>query len=172
MGRSPDTKGNWSQVNKYATHYGLLLGIFWVFRYLFLVVAGAGVSDRFLFLFYLMNIVTLLLMYIFYYRYKNSDREKPGKGLHCVVFMVMMCLYASLLEGTMMYAHFKFIDPAYFLKMSSGSFLNSLPETGLISKDVLVSGKISYIVIQFLRNIFLGFFLGIILNLVIKTKKK
>lgn len=152
-----------SQINRYAMHYGLILGAFWVFRYLFLVVAEIGVSDRFKFLFYLMNIVTLLLMYTFYYKYKSSDTEKPKGGIYCILFMIMMCFYASFLEGAIMYAHYKFIDPAYFSDLVTKA-------TGLFPRAI-ISSKITYIVFEFIKNIFLGLFLGVILNFVVSIKK-
>jgi hypothetical protein len=164
-------------------NYGLILGAFWVFRYLFLVVAEIGVSDRFKFLFYLMNIVTLLLMYIFYYTYKSSGTGNPKGGIHCILFMIMMCFYASFLEGAIIYAHYKFIDPAYFSNLVSitVSGADSMPKTGLIPEEnyvqirdrmiAICSSKITYIVFEFAKNIFLGLFLSVILNFVVSIKK-
>lgn len=183
MDNSLKTEGEMSSLNKYAMHYGLLLGAFWIFRYLFLIVAGFGISDRFKFLFYLMNIVTLLLMYIFYYKYKTSDTEKPKGIVYCILFMMMMCFYASFLEGAIMYAHFKFIDPAYFSELVSNTLktLDTAPQMGLVTeeqyaqtKDIMVSiysNKITYIILEFIKNIFLGLVLGIILNFVVSIKK-
>ncbi len=183
MSRIQNTEGSLSQINRYAMHYGLILGAFWVFRYLFLVVAEIGVSDRFKFLFYLMNIVTLLLMYSFYYKYKSSDTEKPKGAIYCILFMIMMCFYASFLEGAIIYAHYKFIDPAYFSNLVSITIsgVDSMPKTGLISEEnyaqtrdtmvAIYSSKITYIVFEFIKNIFLGLFLGLILNVVVSIKK-
>ncbi len=183
MSTIQNTEGSLPQINRYAMHYGLILGAFWVFRYLFLVVAEIGVSDRFKFLYYLMNIVTLILMYSFYYKYKASDVEKPKGGIYCILFMIMMCFYASFLEGAIMYAHYKFIDPAFFFFFSSVtiSAAVSLPKTGLISevnyiqkREMMVaiySNRISFIVFEFIKNMFLGLFLGTILNFVVSTKK-
>lgn len=183
MSTIQNTEGSLPQINRYAMHYGLILGAFWVFRYLFLVVAEIGVSDRFKFLYYLMNIVTLILMYSFYYKYKASDVEKPKGGIYCILFMIMMCFYASFLEGAIMYAHYKFIDPAFFSNLVSITIsgVDSLSKTGLISEEnyaqnreimnAVYSSKITYIAGEFLKNMFLGLFLGIILNFVVSTKK-
>lgn len=183
MSKIQNTEGSLSQINRYAMHYGLILGAFWVFRYLFLVVAEIGVSDRFKFLFYLMNIVTLLLMYIFYYKYKSSDTEKPKGGIYCILFMIMMCFYASFLEGAIIYAHYKFIDPAYFSNLASITIngADNLIKTWFLSEKnyvqakniatIILSSKITYIVFEFIKNIFLGLFLGVILNFVVSIKK-
>lgn len=182
MSRLQEKEGSLSQLNAYAMHYGLYLGAFWVFRYLFLIVAGLGVSDRFKFLFFLMNIVTVLIMYISYGKYKTSDPEKPKSGIQCVIFMILLCFYASFLEGAMMYAHFEFINPAYFAELSSITInaSESLSKTIMTEKDfaqsreimaTINSSKITYVIIEFFRNIFLGLFLGVMLNFIVKIKK-
>lgn len=182
MSRLQEKEGSLSQLNAYAMHYGLYLGAFWVFRYLFLIVAGLGISDRFKFLFFLMNIVTVLIMYIFYNKYKASDPEKPKSGILCVIFMIMLCFYASFLEGALMYAHFEFINPAYFAELSSITInaSESLSKAIMTEKDfaqsreimaTINSSKITYVIIEFFRNIFLGLFLGVMLNFIVKIKK-
>jgi hypothetical protein len=174
---------NFKLINRYAMHYGLLLGLFWVIRYAFLIVAGIGVSDRFAFVFYLLNIVTLLIVYIFYYKFKSSDLDKPKSAWQCIGFTVLMCFFASFLEGAVMYAHFQFIDPAYFTHMIE-PFLKSIdttPRMAFISEAEFVevkrmmvsiySSKLTYIAFEFIKNIFLGFFLSLILNFVVKVNK-
>jgi ABC-type sugar transport system permease subunit len=95
----------------------------------------------------------------------------------------MMCFYASFLEGAIIYAHYKFIDPAYFSNLVSITIsgVDSMPKTGLISEEnynqakntatAILSSKITYIVFEFIKNIFLGLFLGVILNFVVSIKK-
>lgn len=176
-------EGIFSVINKYAMYYGLLLGAFWVFRYLFFIVAGAGVSDRFLFLFYLLNIGTLLLMYVFFNKFKFLDENKPKGAIYCIFFMVLMSFYASFLEGAIMYAHFKFIDPAYFSSLVSTSLkaIEATPRMGAdeaqyaMVKEIvgsIYSSKFIYIAIEFVKNIILGLFLGVILNFVVANVKK
>lgn len=164
-------------------HYGLLLGAFWVIRYLFLIVAGIGVSDRFAFIFYLLNIVTLLIVYAFYYKFKISDPDNPKGVWECIIFTVLMCFYASFLEGAMMFAHFQFIDPAYFSRMIEPVMrsIETTPKMGFpesnyeYAKEIttaIFSNKLTYIIIEFVKNILLGFFLSFVLNFVVKINKK
>lgn len=164
-------------------HYGLLLGLFWVIRYAFLIVAGIGISDRFAFIFYLLNIVTLLVVYIFYYKFKTADPDNPKNAWQCIAFTILMCFFASFLEGAVMYAHFQFIDPAYFTHLIQ-PFIKSIdatPKMGFISdaefaevKKIMVSiysSKLTYIVFEFIKNVFLGLFLSVMLNFVVKVNK-
>jgi hypothetical protein len=171
------------EINRYAMHYGLLLGAFWLVRYLFLIVADAGVSDRFAYIFYLLNIVTLLIVYAFYYKFKTSRTGALRGVWECVLFTVMMCFYASFLEGAIMFAHYQFIDPAYFNRMVEPVMrtLEATPKMGFQDKDyeyakeitaAILSNKLTYIVTEFVKNILLGFFLGFILNFVVKINRK
>lgn len=172
---------NFSVINRYAMHYGLLLGAFWVVRYLFLIVAEIGVSDRFAFVFYLLNIVTLLIVYMFYYKFKTSDPDNPKGAWECIIFTVMTCFYASFLEGAMMFAHYQFIDPAYFNRMIEPLMksIELMPRIGTEDNferakeivTVLYSNKLFYIAVEFLKNILLGFFLSFVLNFVVKINK-
>lgn len=182
MTKNQNTENRLSLINKYAMHYGLLLGLFWIFRYMFLMIGGAGVSDRFIFLFYLLNIGTLLIIYMFYYKFKTEDPDKPKGAFECILFTVLMCFFASFWEGAMMYAHFEFIDPAYFSKMISPilNSIDNLPKMGLTdqqfteTKPVLISvysSKITYIIIEFIKNIFLGLFLSTILSFIVSPKR-
>lgn len=182
MKQNQGITGTFSIINRYAMHYGALLGLFWVFRYIFLIIAGTGVSDRFLFLFYLLNIGTLLLIYIFYNKFKTSDPDELKGILQGLVFTVLMCFFASFLEGALMYAHFAFIDPAYFTKMTE-PFLRSIdnvPQMGLPDAQfveakqtmvVLYSSKITYIIIEFVKNMLLGLFMGLLLHFLINVRK-
>ncbi|MDR0824796.1 MAG: DUF4199 domain-containing protein [Prevotella sp.] len=171
---------NFKLINRYAMQYGLLLGLFWVVRYLFHVVAGIGVSDRFDFIYYLLNIATLLVVYIFYYKFKTSDADNPKNIWQCILFTTLMCFYASFFEGAMIFAHYQFIDPAYFTKITE-PFLKSVDvvprmwgseadyeETKQFAR-ILYSNKLFYIAIEFIKNIFLGLFLSLILNFVVKV---
>lgn len=163
-------------------HYGALLGLFWVFRYTFLIIAGTGASDRFLFLFYLLNIGTLLIIYVFYNKFRTSDPEEPKNILQCLVFTVMMCFFASILEGALMYAHFSFIDPAYFSNMIEPFMrsIDNIPQMGLPDAQfvatkqimsVMYSSKITYIVIEFVKNLLLGLFMGLLLYFLVSVRK-
>jgi hypothetical protein len=183
MAKNRNLSESFSVTNRYAMHYGLLLGAFWVIRYLFLIVAGIGISDRFAFIFYLLNIVTLLIVYAFYYKFKMSDPDEPKGAWDCIIFTVMLCFYASFLEGAIMFAHYRFIDPAYFNRMIEPVMksIEAAPEVGFpksnyeYAKEIttaIFSNKLTYIIIEFVKNIFLGFFLSFVLNFVVKINKK
>lgn len=167
---------------KYAMHYGVILGLFWVLKYLLLM--GVAFSELFKYLFYVFNVGTFLLIYIFTYKFKESDAKQIKKASQCILFSVLLCLFASFFEGAIMYAHYKFIDPAYFTKITE-PFLLALDKVDkpasmsydeyMKSKEIakdLFSMETVHIMGKFIENIFLGLFLGVFMALVIGNRKK
>ena len=161
---------------KYAMHYGAILGLFWMFKYLFRI--GAGFSDHvFIYVFYVLNVGTFLLIYIFTFKFKQSDAEKPRGILGCILFVVLICFFASFFEAVIMYAHFKFIDPGYFLKMTAPyiDMINSMPSLSLAYKELwrdIFSNKLVYIVLNFMGNTFLGLMLGLLMGLLVNAGRR
>ena len=166
---------------QYAMHYGVYLGLFWIIQYSLKAAADAGFSDRFKYLFYLLNIGAFLLIYIFTLRYRESTPQKKLSILRCTLFVVLMCFFASFFEGAAMYAHYKFIDPAYFDRMTtqmihmSDSLYDSISfgdtEAMKETARAMYSNKAFYIFATFIGNIFFGAFLGLIMGLLVNLRK-
>lgn len=160
---------------RYAMHYGMILGLFWVFKYLFKI--GSGFSDHiFIYVFYLLNVGTFLLVYIFTFKFKNADPERPKGILSCIIFVTLICFFVSFFESVIMYAHFQFIDPAYFEEMVSpvAKMVNDMPYPPR-EKDLMmgfVTNKPFYIFSNFIGNTFLGLILGLLMGLLINTQKR
>lgn len=172
------TKGK--SMFQYAMHYGLFLGLFWIVQYSLKIAGEAGLSDRFKYLFFLLNVGTFLLIYFFTLRYRESEPEKKISFLRCVGFVALMCFFASFLESAIVYAHFKFIDPGYFIQMTEKitAMFQAIPDHGIrlniTIKNVLIyiySNKLSYIFFDFLGNTIFGLFMGTILGLLIRIRK-
>ncbi len=169
-------KDNNPSLLKYALHYGALLGLFWMFKYLFEI--GAGFSIHvFKYIFYVLNVGTFLLIYIFTFKYKFSEPDKPKKVLHCILFVVLICFFASFFEGAIMYAHFKFINPDYFLNLVNAGLdmmksMPALPSTDQVLVEKILSSKLVYIISNFMGNSILGLILGSLMGLLINTGNK
>ena len=160
---------------RYAMYYGMILGLFWVFKYLFRI--GAGFSDHiFIYVFYLLNVGTFLLIYIFTFKFKNSDPDHPKSILSCILFVTLICFFASFFESVIMYAHFQLIDPGYFLKMTTPmvEMVDSLPYSPQEKELVMgmVTSKPFYIISNFIGNTMLGLILGLLMGLLINTQKR
>ncbi len=171
---NPDIRENGRSLLKYAMHYGMILGIFWMIKYLFLI--GAGFSDHvFIYIFYLLNVGTFLLVYIFAFKYRDIDPEKPKGILACALFVTLVCFFASFFESVVIYAHYKFIDPSYFAKMIAPvmSVIENLPNPP-DQKEMLrniFSSQPIYIVSEFIKNTILGLILGLLMALMLNNSR-
>ncbi|WP_029904728.1 DUF4199 domain-containing protein [Prevotella sp. 10(H)] len=171
-----DFKEKGTSLLRYAMNYGVILGLFWIFKYLFKI--GAGFSDHvFIYVFYLLNVGTFLLIYIFTFKFKMSDPEKPKGIWSCIIFVVLICFFASFFEGVIMYAHFKFIDPGYFMTMTSPliEMVNKMPNLLPEQKEIMIqifSGKPIYILSAFIGNIILGLILGLVMSLLVNNTNR
>lgn len=166
---------------RYAMHYGVFLGLFWIFQYSLKIAGEAGLSDRFKYLFYLLNVGTFLLIYFFTLRYKDSEPTNKISFLRCVGFVMAICFFASFFEGAAIYVHYKFIDPAYFDHMASqlihmsNSIYDSLGLSNTegmkeAAQEIYMS-KIFYVISSFIGNTIFGAFIGTIMALLVNIRK-
>ena len=86
---------------KYAMHYGAILGLFWIVKYLFIVVGGFA-GDVFIYLSSLLSVGTFMLVYAFYFKYRDSDADRPNSIVKCILFVATMAFFASIFEGAIM----------------------------------------------------------------------
>ena len=165
---------------KLAMHYGMILGLFWLFKYLFII--GDGFTSHFfIYFFYLLNVGTFLLIYIIYIKYKNLDMEKPKGLLQSALFMAAVCFFASFFEGLIMFVHYKIIHPESFRDMIRPfiNMVNNLPVPQNAdvaqfekAKEIYVgifSNRVVYIIFNFIGNTILGFTLALLIGIISKS---
>lgn len=157
---------------KYAMHYGLFLGAFWAVKYL-VHIASATIWIHFIYLYYLMNVGTFLLVYIFYIKYINFDTSEVNNKLRGFFFVVLLCFFASFLEGAMIYVHFQILDPSYYATQIEPYLVKMIesfpypPEVKSSALD-LAGNSILYVISTFTGNTFLGIVLGGSMALLVK----
>lgn len=168
---------------QYAMHYGALLGIFWIFKYLFKI--GAGMYDSSLLsIYHLLDIGTAILIYIFTVKFIKSEPDKPRGFWSIMLFVIFLCFFASIFQGAIEFAHYKFIDPAYFSEivkaiiaemdntkkifpgMSDADFNTAIE----INKKIF-SSELTYVILQMIANLFTGLFLGLVMGILLRTNK-
>lgn len=166
---------------KYAMHYGAILGLFWAFKYLFYI--GAGFTDHvFMYIYYVLNVGTFFLVYVFYFKYRDSDAEKPKSIVNCILFVATMGFFASVFEGAIMYLHYQVIHPEFFHEKVAAPFLEAVENMQNVgnypnfeeSKQImysLIEGKALYIVSAFIGNIITLTFLALIIGLFADKRK-
>lgn len=163
-----------SMIN-YAMNYGAILGLFWALKHL--VFIGADHFQPLIYLYYLLNAVTFVLIYVYYFKFRDIDPEKPQGSMECILFIILLCLFASFFESAMIYVHLQFIDPTYFsskIEPILKGMVASFPYSPEVKAQTLAicSNKIFYIISDFFGNILFGAIMGSLLALIIGNKKK
>lgn len=95
-------------------HYGALLGLFWMFKYLFKI--GEEYWEHFIYFYSVLQIGTPLLMYFFYMKYLQYSQKKSTIW-KCILFCVGIGFCASIFEDAMIYAHYGFINSSVLYDM-------------------------------------------------------
>jgi len=163
MTNNPDIYGKETSPLKYAMQYGIYLGVFWALKYL--VYIAVDVWVHFIYLYYLMNVGTFLLIYIFYIKYINMDASKVNNKIRGFLFVVLLCFFASFIEAAMMYMHYQIIDPSYYASKIEPNLIKMIesvpyPPDVKASALVLASNSILTVISTFIGNVFLGIILG------------
>ncbi len=173
---------------EYLLYYGALLGMFWIFQYLFLI--GRAYWEHFIYFYNLLNIVSPLLMYVFYMKYKAQTPEVKHNVKRCVLFVVGICFFGSFFEAAIRYAHYAFIDPSFFAdlsghfgaaiaKSSEKMFEDSSIFSKMTSEDIamqkqmtesMVTSKAFFIIGFMLNQIFYGFIFSFLIALLTRNR--
>jgi len=148
---------------KYAMNYGVILGFFWIVKYIFLI--ASSLSDHFLYLYNLLAVGTLLLYYVLLRRYRDFGLGGKITYLQCIPFSVLLFLFAGLIEAVIIYVHYNFIDPKYVLTRNIGWLEMTL--RWIFSREWVDSqkdnfGNIIVFISEVVKNIVIGFFLSLV----------
>ena len=100
-------------LQEYAMRFGTYMGLFWIFKFIFLPI---GFSIPLLqLLFILMTLYVPVLGYIYARRYRNQYHEGNFSFTQAFSFCFLMYLFASILTALAHYVYFRFIDQGYLL---------------------------------------------------------
>ncbi|MEN6324413.1 MAG: DUF4199 domain-containing protein [Proteiniphilum sp.] len=100
-----------SQLLSYAMYAGIFLGLFWVFKYLFVLIGIAYPALNFLGT--LLSIGTPILLFIFLVKYNQGVLAGEMRFWHGVQFSILLFFFASILESMVVFIHVQWIDPAF-----------------------------------------------------------
>lgn len=162
------------KVLNYAMHYGVVLGFFWAFKYLFHI--GATYYSYLDFIYQSLGIGTFFLMYYLTTRYRDKANDGNISYLHCIAFTILLCFFASLIEAVVSYFHYTVIDPSYISSLNKKMFdvmkQMDFSKEFLSEAEKVTIGPLYYTVSQIFGNIFFGFILSLIYGFIISKKIK
>lgn len=153
---------NKSQVIPYAMRYGLVLGAFWVVKYL--CVIGADKMPFLGLLSTVLSIFTPLLLLLFLVKYRQEALEGVmgyGQGVR---FSILLFLFASFLEMVMIVAHTMFIDPNFIARMfaSTQEMLKAM-QFPLNEVEGMLPSPFQYAFASMMVNVLIGAALSLVL---------
>lgn len=152
-----------------AMNYALPLGLFWVFKYLFAI--GGDYYDIFKYINQILSIGTPIVFYVLLSRYR--DVTMGGKVMYgqCILFSLLLFVFASIPETAIMSLHLLVIKPEIVAELNRVAFdmmdkmkmINS-PGYAEIKSFLSAYGGIYYTMSNVIGNIIIGFFLSLIIG--------
>ncbi len=158
---------NRNQMLNYAIHASFTLGIFWVVKYLFVIL---GQDAKLLAI--TANILSvftplLLLNYLFKYNKRYLDNKMSfWQGMQ---FAILLFFFASILESVIVFIHIRWIDPFYISNLYERMTIlaKSLPFSAEVTEQFAAQplpSSFSYVFTNvILGNVFIGILLSLIL---------
>lgn len=158
---------NKSQLLEYTMRAGLLLGLFWSFKYLFTIFGMShpalnGIGT-------LLSLGTPLLLFYFLVKYNRGWLQNGMRFGQGVRFSILLFFFASILEALVVFIHVRWIDPTFIANL-----FENIIETAqalALSKTIITQlanqplpSPFSYI---FNNVIMANVFIGLLLSLLI-----
>lgn len=167
-------------LQEYAMRFGTYMGLFWIFKFIFLPI---GFSIPLLqLLFILMTLFVPVLGYIYARRYRNLYHKGGLPFLQAFRFSFLMYLFASILTALAHYVYFRFIDQGYllntyleqldYIKNSVSGEMKASVDQLISSLDMISSLTPLQLTFQLLsQNFFYGILLSVPTGLLVMKKK-
>lgn len=160
-------KENKSHLINYATHTSVILGVFWILKYLLVVLGGNNTALNLLG--NLLSFGTPLILFYFLVRYNSEVLKNKMRYWHGVQFSILLFFFASILEAMIVFIHVRWLDPTFISSLYNS--LIELAQTLNISQALTTQlmeqplpSSFSYV---FNNVILADVFLGLILSLFI-----
>jgi len=102
---------NKSQLLNYTMYAGLFMGLFWVLKYLFVIIGTSYPALNFIGT--ILSIGTPVLLFYYLVMYNTGVVDSKMRYWHGVQFSIMLFFFASILESLIVFIHVKWIDPAF-----------------------------------------------------------
>lgn len=160
------------QLVNYAMHYGVILGFFWVFKYLFHI--GARYYPTLEVIYAMLGMGTVFFLYYLTVRYRDRINDGHITYLQSVSFATLLCFFASLIEAVVSYLHYTVIDPAYISSINAQA-IETLKQLNLLGENIEEIDRLSfsplyYTVSQIIGNVLIGLILSLLYGVIISKK--
>lgn len=150
-----------------AMNYAIPLGLFWIFKYLFVI--GGEYVEISKYINSILGIGTPVITYVLICNYR--DRNKGGNITYGegILFILLIFGLASMIEAVITSLHLLVINPGLVTQMNEEIYnifsKMNLPDLYMSQLDSVLSyGGIYYIVSFIVQNMIIGLFLALVLG--------
>lgn len=158
---------NKNQLFYYSIYASLILGVYWVIKYLIIILGKDFAITGFLG--NMLSIGTPIILLYFLVRYNKRHADNTMSFGHGIQFSILMFFFASILEAVVVFIHVNWIDPVFIsnfyksiIAIAESLNLNEVLTAQLA--DQPLPSAFSYV----FNNIILGdVFIGLLLSLII-----
>ena len=155
-------KENKDLLLKGAMSYGLIMGIFWVIKYIFLILSYS--YSAFIFIHQVLSFAIPFIAYRMTMHYKRAIGGKI-RFFHAWQFGVLLYFFAALIVSVEHYIFYQFIAPPDFLANAMELAIVALKETQIDSEVINSIRPTNFTPIRMtIQGIFNNIFYGVILS--------
>lgn len=156
-----------------AMNYAIPLGLFWIFKYLFVILSEYSELSKYIWS--VLNVVTPILFYVILCQYRDRNRGGKIDFGDCILFSLLLFFFASILEIVIVALHIYIISPGYVAQMKEITRLSTLKNISSLPADqrelytkivdaIIVNIKPLILFSKVIGNLILGLFLSLILS--------
>ncbi|PXV68849.1 uncharacterized protein DUF4199 [Dysgonomonas alginatilytica] len=157
-----------------AMNYAIPLGLFWIFKYLFII--GGEYAEISKYINSILSIGTPLIAYALLCRYRDKELEGIITYKRSILFTITVFIFASLFETVISSLHLLVLNPGIVSVMNHEIYTElskmNLPAIYMNQLDTILSYTGVYYIFSFiLQNIIIGFFLALILGYFVSRQR-
>ncbi len=147
-----------------AMYYGLLLGIFWVIKYIFFIWGSS--SPLMGAVYWVLTPFTIVIAYAFTRMYKIQIGGKIG-FFHAWQFGILLYFFAALIVSLAHYVFYQYIAPPDFIATSMDQVIHMMKEMDLNSpmKDAIDQLSTPTPIQMAIQGIFNNVFYGVVFSI-------
>ncbi|NDW08848.1 DUF4199 domain-containing protein [Dysgonomonas sp. 520] len=178
MVNSKKLKYSFKNILTYAMQYGVVLGVFWLFKYIFMIVWD--VYDHLWYVYNVLNIGTPLIYYVLVNRYRERALGGIMSYKRCLAFSTMLFFFASLIECIIIYIHIGFINPDFLSKQGRIGILileqllrifSEPTQSVNVAKPFHLASNAEYIINNIYVSTLYGFVLSLFYGIFVRRKR-
>lgn len=163
---------------KYAMNYGIILGLFWFIKYIFLISSAFFV--HFIYVYHLLSIGTLILYYVLLTRYRDKGLDGYISYAQSIIFSFFLFLFAGMIESVLVYLHIAIIDTSFIAEQGrtlTEVILEFFRQIGLAATSIQgvkgqpIPSNAFYVADTIFTNSLIGFCLSLIYGIFVRRKK-